>query len=387
MLDEAAEKAADKAAEKAAKEVIKQLHLENRIVPKHMFDALMEEETMKRIKQRVIIGDETRWVTGNNQQDVFEKANILLSGHEESKSKGICFDEYTEKWFSLYKENTLKPTTKVGYRSYLKTHLYPAFGHISLSAITTDMIQAFMNERSDMAAKSLRSILSFLATILEAALEDGYINRNPAKSKRLVIPSTKVTVREPLSNADFTDIIRSINSLQKRDQLFVSVLLFTGIRRGELIGLMWQDIDLEKGLISVERSATYPSTNQAVISTPKTRSGIRLVPIIEQLLPYICETGQSDCFVIGGDMKPISLQQYRNIMSRVKKTIDLHYATAHLLRHTMITSSYYAGVNPKTLQKVAGHSKYTFTLDRYVHTPVEEISRAGIQFSEHLNSM
>lgn len=362
-------------------------YLENRILTKHMFDAKMEDETMKRIKQRVTIGKQTKWVTGNCQQDVFEKANILLSRHEESKSNQVCFMEYTEKWFSLYKESTLKPTTKVGYRSYLRTHLYPAFGHTSLDTITTDMIQAFLNERSDMAAKSLSNILSFLATILEAAVEDGYLNRNPAKSKRLVIPSTKVTVREPLSNANFTDIIRSINSLQKRDQLFVSLLLFTGIRRNELIGLMWQDIDLERGLISIQRGATYPATNQAVISTPKTKSGIRDVPIIKQLIPYICKFGRSDCFVIGGDIKPISLQQYRNIMSRVKKTIDMHETTAHQLRHTLLTSTYYAGVNPKILQKVAGHSKYSFTLDRYVHTPIEEIYMAGNMLSEHLNDM
>lgn len=303
-----------------------------------------------------------------------DKPTAKQSDGEAKKPKLTNFHKYVENWLTTYKVQKLKPTTLSGYRSMLRTHLYPAFGKHGIEEITTEDVQIFLNERQHLARKSLNTMLVFLREILSDVVEDGIIKTNPAVSRRIVIPSQKKTVREALTLAQVKDIIQNIGSLGEDDRRFMALLLFTGMRRGEVLGLHWEDIDTEAGLINVVRNVTY-TNNQAYIGTPKTKKGTRSIPLDAQLRAALLPMHESG-FIFGGE-KPLSLTQYRNLWTRIKKAIDLHGATAHVFRHSYLTLAAGTGLDVKTLQTIAGHADIQTTMDRCVHSQPEKIMEAG----------
>lgn len=284
-----------------------------------------------------------------------------------SQSKPTCptFREYVEKWLQTYKAQNLKPTTMSGYRSSLSVHLYPTFGDRLLDSITTEDVQVFLNDRKHLTHKTLTLMLVFLKEILSDAQEDKLIDSNPAASRRIIIPSDKKSIREALPLEQVKDIIQNLPQLQEDDRRLLALLLFTGMRRGEVLGLRWEDIDEKNGLIHVVRNVTY-TNNQPHIGTPKTQKGTRNIPLDEQLVGLLAPFGKKG-FIIGGD-KPITLTQFKNMWIRIDKSIDLHGATPHVFRHTYLTLAAGTGLDAKTLQTIAGHADIQTTMNRYVHS-------------------
>ena len=105
------------------------------------------------------------------------------------------------------------------------------------------------------------------------------------------------------------------------------------MRRGEVLGLRWDDI--HNGMIHVKRNVTHPQRNQPEITTPKTKAGIRTIPIIEPLQKILTPYLKSG-YIIGGE-KPLTLSAYRAMWRRISTTIDMHGATPHTLRHSYLT--------------------------------------------------
>ncbi len=171
-----------------------------------------------------------------------------------------------------------------------------------------------------------------------------------------------------------TDIIHSLKRLECEDQRLLALLTFTGLRRGEMLGLRWEDIDIAQGLIHVQRNVTFTS-NQPIIGTPKSKSGVRDVPLLPQLLESI-KPLEVTGYIVGGEA-PITLMKYERSIERIERTIDLHGATAHVLRHTYLTMLNNAGIDPKTIQAIGGHADIGTTMNRYVHSQKKQVLFAG----------
>ena len=152
-------------------------------------------------------------------------------------------------------------------------------------------------------------------------------------------------------------------------------MMFTGMRRGEVLGLRWEDIDAGAGIIHVKRNVTHAGGNKPVIGTPKTTKGNRDIP----LDAYVLDTLQplkEEGFIIGGE-SPITMTMFNNTWRRIKKTVDLHGATPHVLRHSYLTYLAGTGTDTKTLQTIAGHSTIGMTMNHYVHAQPDKIKAAG----------
>ena len=367
------------------------LNLENGTPQAQAIDTLCtegESYMAKRIKQRVKLSNETRWVTGTTNQEILEAAARLLFQDgaieipQAKAQKSPLFSEYCTNWFDLYVVGKVRPNTFVGYRSYLKVHILPCFGNMYISELTKDTIQHFINERSRLSTKTLLNIIQLLRQILDSIVDDGYLEKNPARKSQIVLPKTEGKKREALTEAEVRDILQDIGSLCESDRLLICLYLFTGMRRGEVLGLKWNDIDLTSGLISIRQTATYPSKNQANVGPPKSKSGKRHLPIITFLADILRNQKQHDGFVIGASYKPLTLQQYKDTMNRIKKAVDLHGATAHVFRHTLLTMASNSGIEPKMLQAIAGHSSMAFTYDRYVHVQNDQLIRSGNKLND-----
>lgn len=255
----------------------------------------------------------------------------------------------------------------------------PYFANMTLEEIDTNTIQRFVNERFDMSHSSIHHMIILLHEIFEATVEDGYMLKDPTDSKRLTLPTRKIT-REALTTGEYVHILRQLPQLKAPDATLVAILAYTGMRRGEALGLQWTDIDLEAGLITIQRGVTFEA-NQPVIGTPKSKAGYRPIPIVEALLPYLHKP-QTGINVIGGGDKPITESTFDRTWQRIGKTIDLHGATSHVLRHTYLTTLGATATNVKTVQAIAGHADIQTTMNRYVHSRTESIKAVGVAFDK-----
>lgn len=279
------------------------------------------------------------------------------------------FGKYAAEWMKTYKRGKLKPTTLKGYESILKSHFYPAWRHTPIDQITTKVIQDLLCEKQDLSVKYLHDMRVFLAQIMDSAMRDGWIEKNPATDSRIYNPSQKQVIGcEALPIETVKDIIPSLCRLERMDQLYLSLVIFTGMRRGEVLGLRLEDVDLAENTIHVQRNATY-TNNQPFVGTPKTKSGFREVPIIPDLLSFLLPVGEKGFVVSQKDPeKPLTLTAFRCMMKkRINATVDLHGATSHVFRHTIGTMLNDTGADVKTIQSILGQSDFKTTMDRYVH--------------------
>ena len=278
------------------------------------------------------------------------------------------FRTYAEEWLTTYKTRHIKATTLGGYQTILEYHLYPVFGDADIAAITTKSIQEMLNGKVDKSRKTLQDIMILFRAILESARKDGLIPVNPADDRRIMLPSTKKTVRKALEVEDMKDIISNIGMLSDEDdRRFQALLIFTGMRRGEVLGLKWEDVDFKNGVIHVERNVTFPrGRNEPLVGTTKTESGVRDIPILPMLLDYLKPMGTTG-YIVGNGETPNTLSIVRRRNERINRLIDMHGATPHVFRHSFATMLYDAGADIKTIQSIMGQSDYKTTADRYCH--------------------
>lgn len=352
-------------------------------------------------KERVLIGKNDagkpifKWATGNSLEELHDSVvqiyvdnglidRFLVNGNVPPE-KRLTFKEYTDNWMKTYKDVSLKPTTLSGYRSMLRSHFYPAFGKKIFCQITTKELQDFLNARSDLSRKYLSDMVKFFGMIVRDAMEDGVVERDITASRKLVIPSNKKTVREALSIEDFLDVVDHLNSLTVRDRRFMALLMYTGLRRGEALGLRWEDIDQTRGVIHVSRNVTY-HTATALVGTPKTKNGYRDVPLIPHLT-RILEPVEPTGYIIASAKnrgEPICHSTFVRTWKRIDSTIDLHGATPHIFRHTYLTIMAGLNIDVKTLQAIAGHGDIQITMNRYVHKRIEGLIEAGELFEKQI---
>ena len=319
----------------------------------------------------------TTQIRGVSEMELADKAvrTILQSARRDEFLRGLKlveepaspgFKTYAEEWYETYKANRIKSSTAYAYHLMLR-QLFNQWEDTPIHQIGTKEIQEFLNERKHLAEKTLREMLITIKSIFESARRDGHIKENPAADKRIVIPSKKKTVRKALELDELRDILMSLDKLNEMDRRYMMLLLFTGMRRGEVLGLKWEDVDLKKNVLHIERSISFPrGKNGCEIGTPKTDSGFRDVPIAPELMKVL-QPLSSHGYIIGGE-EPITLSIHRRMMERIGRTIDLHGASPHIFRHSYATLLNDAGASVKTIQSILGHSDVQTTINRYVHS-------------------
>lgn len=351
------------------------MYLENE-TQLHEHAGEMEEATMPRIKQRVNVNGVQCWLTGDTQQEILDKyAQMKNCAANPTDREVPLFSDYCTQWYTLYKELNLTPKTCSTYKSLINHHIIPEFGDMRLTEISTAVLQRFYN-RFDIESTS-HQLHVMLSQILDSAVEDGYIAANPAKSKRIAL-SKKKGERLSLPVEQIMDIAANMDKLREKDRLMLGLMIYTGMRRGEVLALQWRNVNLDRRLIHVKASVTF-ATNKGHLGAPKSKSGYRDIPIPDNLYTLLCAVSAKnpDDFVIGGEAH-YTESRYDRAWQRISKTIDLHGATAHVLRHSYLTILGTTETSVKTIQAIAGHADIQTTMNRYVHRDTAAIEQAGL---------
>lgn len=208
----------------------------------------------KRERERVQIGTDAAgksvytWVEGKNRQDFLIKAAQTLLAYgmldgckpeqQEKAPQTPTFRQYAEQWWELYKLPKLR-----------------------LEEISTNTIQAFYNANREKAKSTTRQMSILLHQVFDMAVEDGFMCNNPTESKRLTM-TDKANRREALKDEEVKSIFEHLSELKETERMTVAILMMTGMRRGEMLGIRWTDIDWSQKLIHVERAVTFHN-NQA----------------------------------------------------------------------------------------------------------------------------
>lgn len=305
------------------------------------------------------------WLTGNTISEAFCSGFEKYAMPEPPPKKGKCptLRSYGEKWFRLYHQPKVKRNTANNTRILLEKHIFPALGSRRMDELTFDDIQAFYNSKAMLSRSTNQKLQIALGAIFRNALEDGLIEKNIMLSSRYVMSKHR-SIRNCLTQQDAEHILMQVEQLNASDQPFIMLPLLTGMRRGECLGLMWSDIDFTKRMITVSRAITFTG-NQPVIDTPKSAAGYRQIPLLPELQAFLLSMPQRTGYVIGGQ-QPITEQTYQRTWERIRRTIDLHGATAHVFRHTFATLAA-VHTDVKNLQAIMGHSDIQTTMNRYTH--------------------
>lgn len=375
------EEIAQRAAELAVHQALSTPNLDNCISNPAM-PTMKGDTNMGRHKIHITLPNgEMAWVTGNTNEDLI--ANALMRFGNLSKLHSECthvtFGEYANQIFDTFLVKRWKDSTAKTNRNLLNKHILPYFKNTYIDSITTNVLQRFYNEKSNLSKSYTRQMNILLHQIFESAIEDELISKDPTKSKRLVLPD-KVTKREALDTNDFRDIILNIPKLKPDDALLMAILCFTGMRRGEVLGLKWCNIT--ETHILVRSEATFDGNTTVYNDFTKSDAGIRDIQIMSELQPYLAN--RKSGFVIGGDEVPITQSKFTRTWQRIGKQINLHGATPHILRHTFATELVASGADPKTVQAMMGHADFSFTMNTYVHKTNENMSKAIAKLSQHI---
>jgi len=297
---------------------------------------------------------------------------------EQQTNQQVLVKDYAMEW--LGRKRRLKENTRATYLKYLNQYIIPDLGDKIITTVKVKDVQEMLDKHDNLARKTLTEMKSTLSQIFKYAVSDEIIRKNPCESVDIVIPSNKKAERKALPLAQFQEILSNLVSLTGDDKRFLALCLFTAMRRGEVLGLRWEDIFA--GKIHVKRNVTHPQRNQPTITTPKTKAGIRSIPLSEPLAKTLYPF-EKEGFVIGGE-KPYTLSKFRAMWKRIRETIDLHGATPHILRHSYLTYAVGATTDFKTIQGISGHSDVFTLMNRYAHPQEDKVIELTNEIAEVL---
>jgi len=281
----------------------------------------------------------------------------------------ITVEEWGEHWFKTYKSKK-GYYTKEMYNYALYTHIIPYFGHFKMNQVKNYHVSAFISEKYDnYSFRTLQIMVLTLKQIFKTALNNDIIFKNPVDG----IILTRKDSPEKRALEDWEKDIIQEAAQKHRGGIFAMLILYTGMRPGEAVALTWNDIDMNKKEIHISKAAVFEKS-LIEIKSPKTKAGFRTLPILDELFKFLTEKEKKGISVTG----IISKSSYRRLWEGFMKAANilaggndkikvLHDITPYTLRHTYITMLYYAGVDLKTAQYLAGHASIKMIFDVYTH--------------------
>jgi integrase len=309
--------------------------------------------------------------------------------------------ETAEQWLTAAENRTIrsrtgepfKPSTLRLYRQALRAHVLPELGGSLLSDVRVVDVQDFADRllASGADSSTVRNAIAPLRGIFRRAAARGEIAVNPTSG--LELPTARGVRERVATPAEAAELIAA---LLPRDRGLWAAALYAGLRRGELLALRWEDIDLNAGIIRVERSY---DPKEGVFIAPKTRAGRRIVPIASVLRGLLIEhrllTGRSEGLVFGATAerpftpsnatrRAATAWKHTNERRRNRGLDALEPISLHECRHTFASLMIAAGVNAKALASYMGHASVTITYDRYGHLMPGNESEAAALLDAYL---
>lgn len=342
-----------------------------------------------------------KYFYGHTKAEVNRKIAAWNKDHKD----GILFGETLDAWdqyrYDLVNEGKLAYNTYASTKTTVK-RLHEQFGKTPTCKITPAMIDAYIKQ-VDGAKRTVQMYLDVLRMVYRYAIVHNHTTTNPCdavelpkglKSKKRMIPPD--------------DILEKIdNHYDIPFGMFAYFLYYSGLRKGELLALRWDDIDFDEEIIHVRRSL-YWKVNQPMLKDPKTEAGIRDVPLLDNL-KAVLEPKKSG-YIFAGDNGGLMTQtvfrrRWSNYcraagiakctrVSHVGKNGHLYHRNVyhdnlepHALRHAFATILFEADVDERDSMEILGHSSIQVTRDVYTHIRKSRLKKTVKQINNHLSKV
>ena len=298
----------------------------------------------------------------------------------------MTLGEWLDKWINEFMIFTIREGTLSAYKSLIEHQIKPYLGKRPLSTLTTNEIQKFYNAvkkngrvhqdkngSNELADSMVRKIHMLLHESLETALKQRLIVNNPTNGT--TIPKNNYPAKQILNDEQLEKFMEVIKSDERWYDFFYTELT-TGLRRGEICGLRWEDFDEQNCKLKIRRSVGRIKNGVLPVGETKTETGMReilLPPSTVELLSKRKENAVGNWIFPNfyRPEEPLNPQSAYTHLKVLLKKAELPLIRFHDLRHTFATHAIAGGVDAKTLSGILGHTNASFTLDTYTHVTTD----------------
>lgn len=314
---------------------------------------------------------------------------------KQKENKNYTYKEVYEKWLKEYKQ-TVAASTLLKTKGDFERRILPTIGHFKIREITHDDIQRLANEWGKY--QKCRLWISTLGRIFEYAQVHNLTETDP--SKLVTIPKYKKT-NDKKYFYEKEELNKFLHSLKQEDDLqkvaLLRLLIFTGMRRGEVITLYWDCIDFKDKTVTVKRSLRRrekmkddgsKSKTEVYIGEPKNESSYREIPVDDETMKILLKLREfkfNERVFNGSTGNILSPSKPREWLHVVAKKAKIEPINVHGLRHTYASLLIDLGASPKEIQHYLGHSKIETTLKVYTHLTNKSKRDFSNKFSEYVS--
>lgn len=307
-----------------------------------------------------------------------------LERGEYIEDNNITVSDWLQKWLEVYIVPTVSPTTLVGYKGMIRRYIDPLIGHLQVQEMNALAVQIWVNKLKvspssgePLTAGTIKHTYHVLRGAMDKAVQAGLIHRSPCAGIQLPKgEKKKPVIYDEVQIQQLLDFARGTEM-----ELIIDLELCMGMRRGELLGLQWQDVNWEKNQIHIIRSRVAVD-GKSVVKQPKTESGTRTLDVPEILMKKLksykvkcmeqkIRVGrrllEEDFIIVHPDGKPIYPEYVSQMFTKLQKRANLPKCRFHDLRHLCASIMVKQGVEVKVAQERLGHKDITTTMNIYAH--------------------
>lgn len=303
---------------------------------------------------------------GQTQRECLQKYRDWLKNSGNTPIEKVkTVGEWADKWLELYKKDSVSYGTYRNYQLYVDKHIKPAIGNLKFEQVRPAHIQKIFKNDASLSDSARHHIYVTLNGIFKTAIENHYCRENPVRpiSREAVDPAA-VKVFSP-------DQIEAILKSDHALAIYPQLLLYTGLRMGELLALKWSDVDLDDGLITVSNSVARKEGGGHEVKS--TKSGkIRYIGIPGKLREILVSLPKKNFYVIPGKDGFLSPHTFENRYKKFFKDTGIDYLSPHKCRHTYGTYLRKGGAELRAVQVLLGHSSSKVT-EIYTHVDTNDI--------------
>ena len=374
-------------------------------------DGTIRKRTDGRWEGRVIIGHKEdgkpiiKTVTSKTQKELVSKMHRVQNDYDGvnlNEKSDMKMEDWCKAWLRDYAEPNLRPSTYQGYKSVIYIHIIPELGNKPVRFISSADINKFYinlkrNGRKQyrkQKGKGLSDATVYgahlvLHEMLEFAVRARMIAVNPCDGA--FVPKCNYAPKKILSEGQLETFMKAISQEPLWYEFFYTEIT-TGLRRGEICGLKWEDIDFVSSKMHIRRNVTRLTKNECVIGETKTATGMRdilLPPSTLHMLKARRERSSSKWIFPSffDNNVPIAPNLVYKKLKGILQKADLPDIRFHDLRHTFATHALANGVDAKTLSGILGHTNASFTLDTYTHVTSDMHKQARDIVGEFMNDI
>lgn len=311
----------------------------------------------------------------------------------------VKFEKFAEQWFEEYAKLNLRHTSYERMRQ-LTQRVYPAIGHLRLDKITGRHIQQFINDLAlngksmktgkPLSRKTAIHHLSFISDVFSYAVKMDMLSENPCR--KVTVPKGEKKEKEIYALEEIEELFRLLETAPLKYRTFFTLAIYSGFRRGELLGLEWKDIDWEHNVISVRRTSNYTADKGIYTDTTKTKKSQRSLKfpsmVMDLLKKYKSEQDEEkvklgskwidyDRLFVKYDGRPMNNNTPYFWFTEFCKENNFRFCDIHSMRHFYASALINEGVDAAAVSGALGHSVISTTTSIYCHAFQQAQARAG----------